>query len=279
MQQVRGLVSGLVRGLIQSAGSGGAAYVGPLDSLTTDLWAAYSAQRALVSSYTGALIRVRRSSDNAEQDIAQTGGALDSAALLTFCGAGSGFIAKLYDQAGSARDITISTTTKQPRIVSSGVLDVIATGRAGMLFDGSNDCLSLATKPAPMSLYMTVSIDATKSSGLIAYGGASNYIGYYQAGAGVGTNSGAGSPSTQVNGSAISPDTADRLSVLARTGVPKVITVENVTTTGWSGIGLFDFFPPASSISSKLYLCDLVMYQSSGLAGVEAALNDSGWIY
>ena len=48
--------------------------------------------RQLRTAYTGAAIRVRRSSDNAEQDINFIGGDLDTASLLTFCGANNGFI-------------------------------------------------------------------------------------------------------------------------------------------------------------------------------------------
>jgi hypothetical protein len=60
--------------------------------------------RKLSSAYAGSAIRVRRSSDNAEQDINFTGGVLDTSTLLTFCGAGNGFITRWYDQSGNAKD-------------------------------------------------------------------------------------------------------------------------------------------------------------------------------
>ena len=47
---------------------------------------AYSATRRLSGAYTGSLIRVRRSSDNAEQDISFVNDELDTASLLTFVG-------------------------------------------------------------------------------------------------------------------------------------------------------------------------------------------------
>ena len=64
-----------------------------LDSVTA--YAAWSL-RKLSSVHTYA-IRVRRSSDNAEQDIGFANGVLDTSSLLTFCGAGSGYIVKKYD--------------------------------------------------------------------------------------------------------------------------------------------------------------------------------------
>ena len=81
--------------------------------------------RKLSSAYAGSAIRVRRSSDNAEQDINFTGGVLDTSTLLTFCGAGSGFVTTFYDQSGNAKNSVQSSAGGQPRIVLSGVLETL----------------------------------------------------------------------------------------------------------------------------------------------------------
>ena len=82
--------------------------------------AAYSLRR-LNSAYKSNLIRVRRSSDNTEQDIGFTAtGNLDTTALTTFCGAGNGFVTTWYDQSGNANNATQTTAANQPQIVSSG---------------------------------------------------------------------------------------------------------------------------------------------------------------
>ena len=69
-------------------------------------------------------IRVRRSSDNAEQDIgfvSNTPNALiDTTTLLTFVGAGNGFVVTWYDQSTTGHNFTQSTGSLQPQIVSSG---------------------------------------------------------------------------------------------------------------------------------------------------------------
>ena len=96
----------------------GASYL--LDTYTGAA-AAYSLRR-LSSAYTGPAIRVRRSSDNAEQDIGFDGDDLDTAALLTFVGAGDGLVTTGYDQSGNGRNATQSTALKQPKIVESGSL-------------------------------------------------------------------------------------------------------------------------------------------------------------
>lgn len=82
--------------------------------------AAYSL-RKLRTAYSGSAIKVRRSSDNAEQDIGFSGNDLDTASLLTFVGAGDGFVTTWYDQQGS-NNATQSTASSQPQIVSSGTI-------------------------------------------------------------------------------------------------------------------------------------------------------------
>lgn len=73
--------------------------------------------------YGSPCIRVRRSSDNTEQNIGfTTTGVLDTAALLSFVGAGNGFVVTYYDQSTNARHATQTNLTKQAQIVASGAL-------------------------------------------------------------------------------------------------------------------------------------------------------------
>jgi hypothetical protein len=105
--------------------------------------------RLVNTSYTGPLIKVRRSSDNATLDIYpviqvnKQDSVIDEAALLSFVGAGSGFIDTWYDQSGNGRNATQATTANQPRIVNAGVIDRINT-RPAIFFDGTSDNLSIA---------------------------------------------------------------------------------------------------------------------------------------
>jgi len=101
-------------------GGGAAPFVGLLDSYPNAA-AAYSL-RKLRLAYAGSCIRVRRSSDNAEQDIGFVANVLDTASLLTFTGANNGFVTTWYDQSGSGLNLTQTTAAKQPQIVSSGVV-------------------------------------------------------------------------------------------------------------------------------------------------------------
>jgi hypothetical protein len=101
--------------------------------------AAYSL-RKLRSAYTGSAIRVRRASDNTEQDIAFVSNVLDTSSLTTFCSGTNGFVTTWYDQSGNGRNATQTTAANQPQIVSSG--SVITKGSKPTLdFDGTNDLL------------------------------------------------------------------------------------------------------------------------------------------
>ncbi len=93
--------------------------------------AAYSV-RKLSSTYTGAALRIRRSSDNTEQDIGFVGFDLDTTALSSFVGAGNGFVTRWYDQTGNGRHMLQTTAGLQPTIVSSGSL-IIRNGNLSIL--------------------------------------------------------------------------------------------------------------------------------------------------
>lgn len=88
---------------------------GILDGLATApaqvLFPAYK----LRSAYAGSSCRIRRSSDNSELNIGFDGdGKMDTAALATFIGGGSGYLVTQFDQSGNGYDETQSTAGFQP---------------------------------------------------------------------------------------------------------------------------------------------------------------------
>jgi hypothetical protein len=79
--------------------------------------------RKVSSSYTGNAIQVRRSNDNALQNIGFTiNGDLDTTALKNFVGNNNGFVSIWYDQSGNGRNASQTTSSLQPSIVSGGVI-------------------------------------------------------------------------------------------------------------------------------------------------------------
>lgn len=134
-------------GLLGLAGKVSApSFTGILDTYT-GAGSAFSVARRLSSTYTGALIRVRRSSDNTEQDIGYDGNnVLDESALTTFVGANNGFVTKIYDQSGNSAFASQSTAANQPKIVSSGTI-IKVNSKPAIEFDGTNDSLTFASNP------------------------------------------------------------------------------------------------------------------------------------
>ena len=80
--------------------------------------------RKLKSTSTNC-VRVRRSSDNAEQDFGFVSNILDTSSLSTFVGANNGFVVTWYDQSGNANNLVQSNATHQPKIISSGTLNLL----------------------------------------------------------------------------------------------------------------------------------------------------------
>lgn len=92
--------------------------------------------RRILTSYTGPLIRVRRT-DGTEQDIpAASDGLLDTAALTAFVGSGDGTVAVWYDQSGQGRNLSAVDVAAQPRIVNAGTLETMM-GKPAVAFSGS----------------------------------------------------------------------------------------------------------------------------------------------
>lgn len=113
-----------------------ASFVGLLDTYTGAA-AAYSL-RLLRTAYTGSAIRVRRASDNSEQDIGFSNNELDTTSLTSFCSGTDGFVTTWYDQSGNSNDATQSTAANQPQIVSGGSV-ITENGKPAMQLDGVND--------------------------------------------------------------------------------------------------------------------------------------------
>lgn len=97
-------------------------------------------------------IRVRRTLDNAEQDIGFLNNVLDTGDMLDFVtnsGAdptGGGFVTTWYDQSSLGNDATQTTASKQPQIVRLGSV-LLDGGKPTMEFDGTDDCFDIVSKP------------------------------------------------------------------------------------------------------------------------------------
>jgi hypothetical protein len=157
-------------------------------SLLLDLYPATVAYslRKLRTAYAGACIRVRRSSDNAESDIGFNAGVLDTAALLSFVGAGDGFVVTWYDQMGVS-NMTNSVLTRQPIIVNSGVV-VLSGSNLGVymnknvhhLTSGQNSTVALPVTVFGALETLSLSTNQFSNASFILNGSEAGFQGRYE---------------------------------------------------------------------------------------------------
>ena len=127
--------------------------------------AAYSL-RLLDNTYSGSAVRVRRASDNAEQDIAFSNNELDTATLESFASGTDAFVTTWYDQSGNANNATQTTASSQPKIVSSGST-ILENGKPAVQNDGSNDYLVNTGGLTTSDNHMILSVHSNITSGFV----------------------------------------------------------------------------------------------------------------
>lgn len=243
-------------------------YVPPLDGLTTNIWAAWST-RQLLSSWTGNVIRVRRTSDSTEQDIGIVDGLLDESALTSFVGAGTGQIVTFYDQTGNGRDITLFIGTG-PRIVISGSVQYLSG--IPCAYYSSLGVLRTATSPGEFTMFVALqTVDAyavflSKAVG----GGGTVYAGAWANGSAASIADGGWSATMYVNGVDSSAN-RDVLHDAIATGSPVIARCERAPA-GSSTITPLGF--DNATYHYIGYFLDGVIYTStSEAADIEAALG------
>jgi hypothetical protein len=121
---------------------------------------AYSLRK--LKSTTTNVVRVRRSSDNSEQDFSAN--EITDGTLTSFCGVGDGFVTTWYDQSGNNRNVTQILATAQPNIVISGVL-VIQGTKPSIFYNSSTKRLisDTFTIPQPLTTFSVVELNTILS--------------------------------------------------------------------------------------------------------------------
>jgi hypothetical protein len=145
--------------------------IGALDApLLLDTYPGAATAYSLRQLRTGvsSVVRVRRSSDNTEADF--TANEITNGTLVSWVGAGNGFVRTWYDQSGNNRHGQQSTSGSQPQIVSSGAL-LLTGGKPKITF--STQFLSLGTQTIlndQTSIHAVLqSVAGTSLAGLINY--------------------------------------------------------------------------------------------------------------
>jgi hypothetical protein len=170
----------MYRGRYRGKGAGSARAVATttyiVDKLATAPWSAHSV-RQLRQTYLGACLRVRRSSDNVEQDIGfTTAGVLDTAALATFVGVNDGFVTTWYDQTGNSRNMVQTNTALQGRVTVAGALQKQDNNPALVFAAGQYMTQALGTVAQPYSRSSVFQID-NRTAGAVLLDSSSTSIG------------------------------------------------------------------------------------------------------
>jgi len=130
--------------------------------------AAYSLRNLSIYN-ASAVVRVRRSSDNTEQDFTAT--QVSDGSLATWVGAGNnGFVRTWYDQSGNNRNATQTNTTLQPTIVSNGSL-LLVNDKPAVNFNESPFLTSTLQLAFPFSAFWTVYPNSNPVSNLDRFAG------------------------------------------------------------------------------------------------------------
>ena len=249
--------------------------------------AAYSV-RKLRTLYTGNAIRVRRSSDNTEQDIGfDINGNLNESALTTFVGAGNGFVTTWYDQSGNSHNLAQSTALNQPQIVSSGT--VLKRNSKPILQTDGNSFLTNSTIPSwgsVNSIFFNLYLTSTRGSVAMMSSFNASYNQHF--------------PSRQANGNnryydSLSDITANALptglnliSIFENTGVLNVWEnnsqlVNNGTADTATATGLYLFKRAAgTSLPNGYAIPEVIIYSSNQISnrnGINSNINTYYAIY
>ena len=133
----------LGRSVLSAVGDASAGYLSPFYPTTL-----YSL-RLRKSGYAGACIRVKRSSDSAQQDIGfGSDGWLDVSALTSFVGgSANGYVKTWYDQSGGGVDLTDSGASDAVLIVITGALQTL-NGKPALKFSATPSRLQVAANAA-----------------------------------------------------------------------------------------------------------------------------------
>lgn len=116
------------------------------------------AMRRVLPTYTGSILKLRRSSDDATMAFgADSRGVLNTSAITTWLGAATAYVDTVYDQSGNGLDIAQATTTRQPRF------DVTARS---IVFDSASKTawVYLATGNVTQAQPLTVVVNSKSSN-------------------------------------------------------------------------------------------------------------------
>ena len=248
--------------------------IGVLDTYT-GASAGYSLRN--LKSTTTNVVKIRRSSDNAEQDF--TAAQITDGTLLAFTGTGltnDGFVTIWYDQSGNGNNATQTTANLQPKLVSAG--SVILEGGKPTLEFTDNVLNATFSESQPLTSFHVRRYRSTGTYVGIGIDGRDyGYVGYMQSGQ-FKTYYGA----ALVHGTS---NTTQGLWYSLANGTSSVAGLNGSTTTGNAGTrggSALSIGAAATLYNAPMNSQELIIYdsnQSSNRSGIESNINTHYTIY
>jgi hypothetical protein len=230
--------------------------------------------RKLSATWSGSAIRVRRSSDNAEQNIGfDASGNLDTTSLLSFVGSGNGFVTIWYDQSGSSNNAFQTTPSAQPQIVSNGSLILrnskpYIEATSSRYFQFTTELYNASN--GEYSLWMTYEKDNNNNNAILLKDGF-NYM-WLDYGPGQ-----AISRYTTINISAYAANTLHLVNTVASNSGSTIHGNSSLIGSGGSpGEARATTFPASSYRSAKITMSEFIYYptnKTSQRVGISANIN------
>jgi hypothetical protein len=261
-------------------------FVGLLDDYPNAA-AAYSV-RLLSGSYTGALVRIRKDTggqpekdfypdENGELSLDSEDGG--NTRLGNWIGSNDGYLVTWYSQAGiSGRDVTNSTASTQPKLLTAGVFETNDNGNIAVNYASGNFLrVTGVTGISTTNVEVYTVFENDSIRGVLFY--SPNYI-YFQSGDASSALSGVGSPSLRINGADDGAITS-RANLYTSVGTTtKLFGVRDIVPTAYSEINVLQF--GAAAIPQICFLSEYIVWdssQSGNRTGIETNINDFFNIY
>ena len=227
----------------------------------------------LSSSYSGAVVRVVERGTDTEQDFTPT--ELLDGTLAAFIGANDAQITKWYDQSGANNDLSQTSSTQQPYIAISGVINVDGSGQVFLNQSGSqNDSLKKSfTFNGDGSIFCVYNSNDSGNGMLCNNDSSSNYLGAMQSGSNfTPTGGSSGTPTYRANGSNIASSRgALHASYVVNSDV--LISVIDANFNSWSSMMVFTYTSTSFTAAAKYK--EFIMFSDSNNA---TAVTDKAMI-
>jgi hypothetical protein len=218
---------------------------------------AYSTRR-INSSYSGPALEVVNGSVSQSINYLSNGN-LDTTSLLSFAAGGTVTVKTWYDQSGFNSNLTQTNASKQPIIVSSGVLQTRTTAGGVVLptlntTSGRGFDMTLSSALSNGTLYMVLS---TTSTGMLMNAGGSQWLFCDNGCTGL-TNATSGTPFIN---NRVTAETYGTLATSLNTGI--------VTLLSGTGIGIgnpssiFDGGSFGGSYAKSVFVSDIIFYNGN----------------